>query len=190
MTESRANTVGIAILAGGKSSRMGRSKTDMILPGDGRTMLDRICDEMSSFDCRYLSVRKGQTVGRTDYQIVEDLYDDIGPMGAICSLLTVSEADALLVLACDMPGYRREHALRMMQLYAGEEILIPETAGGYEPLAAIYSKKMLPLIREKIAEQRYKLVSVMKSSRNVRVLTDQDEKPFKNINSIEDLTNL
>ena len=183
MTESRANTVGIAILAGGKSSRMGRSKTDMILPGDGRTMLDRICDEMSSFDCRYL-------VGRTDYQIVEDLYDDIGPMGAICSLLTVSEADALLVLACDMPGYRREHALRMMQLYAGEDILIPETAGGYEPLAAIYSKKMLPLIREKIAEQRYKLVSVMKSSRNVRVLTDQDEKPFKNINSIEDLTNL
>ena len=57
-------------------------------------------------------------------------------------------------------------------------------------MAAIYSKKMLPLIREKIAEQRYKLVSVMKSSRNVRVLTDQDEKPFKNINSIEDLTNL
>lgn len=153
-------------------------------------MLDRICDEMSSFDCRYLSLRKGQVVGRTDYQIVEDLYDDIGPIGAICSLLTISEADALLVLACDMPGYRREHALRMMQLYAGEDILIPETAGGYEPLAAIYSKKILPLIREKIAEHRYKVVSVLDHAQNVRVLTDQDEEPFKNINSIDDLINM
>ncbi len=179
--------VGVAVLAGGRSRRMGMPKSDIVIPGDGRTLLDRICDEMSFFDDRYLSLRKGQACSRHDYRRIDDLYEDIGPMGALCSLLSAAETDALLVLACDMPAYMKAHALRMLNSYQGEDILIPRTAGGYEPLAAIYSRRMLPLIRKRIGEQCYRLVSLTEMTDRVREINEEDAGPFRNINEIKDL---
>lgn len=187
MKSSEREKIGVAILAGGRSSRMGMAKSEIVIPGDGRTLLDRICDEMSFFDCRYLSLRKDQTVRRHDYKRVDDMIEDIGPLGAICSLLSVSEAGALLVLACDMPGYMKEHALRMAQHYKGEDILIPRTPGGFEPLAAVYGRSILPLIRRRIGENRYKLTSLLELTDKVTVIDEKDPEPFRNINSRSDL---
>ena len=40
-----ATDIAVAILFGGKSGRMGSPKENVVIPGDGRTFLERMCDE-------------------------------------------------------------------------------------------------------------------------------------------------
>jgi molybdopterin-guanine dinucleotide biosynthesis protein A len=96
----------------------------MIITGDGRTFLDKICDEVDEcfgkcIDLRILSLREGQTVFRDGYMPVYDRYDDIGPLGGLISILekAVSEGiDACLIIACDMINYTAEEIRRICEL--------------------------------------------------------------------------
>ena len=44
-TGNTKNDIAVAILIGGKSGRMGSPKENVVIPGDGRTFLERMCDE-------------------------------------------------------------------------------------------------------------------------------------------------
>ena len=62
----------VAVLVGGRSIRMGLPKESVVIPDDGRTFLERICDEVDIisdrlFIARYLSVREGQCIERDGY---------------------------------------------------------------------------------------------------------------------------
>ena len=82
----------VAVLVGGRSIRMGLPKESVVIPDDGRTFLERICDEVDIiserlFVARYLSVRDGQCIERDGYINVPDRYAGIGPIGGIYSSL-------------------------------------------------------------------------------------------------------
>ena len=179
-------SVGVAVLAGGHSTRMGRPKENVVIPGDGRTMLNRLCDEMSFFRNRYISVRDGQHIDRPDYIPVPDLYKDRGPMGGIFSLLSFCKTDALLVLACDMTGYNRINALRMLDAYSGEDILLPQSVRGPEPLAAIYSKNILPELAKKLEINDHRLRALIETDAFIRIIEDDDIEAYKNVNMPEE----
>ena len=116
------------ILAGGKSSRMGRDKASLTLGNE--TFLQRIAAELDAcgFQEKYVSLGSGSRYGmheeenstgtgeKTEIHIpvgwtaVRDRYRDCGPLGGIHAALSACRAEWALFVSCDTPLYRRELA--------------------------------------------------------------------------------
>ena len=114
---------------------MGQPKESVIIPGDGRTFLDRICDEIDKayqkiISQRYISQREDQQIIRDGYVPVYDKYTGIGPIGGIASVLERAGKDgydATLFLACDMTGYHYDEISQICTRYHGEDVLFART---------------------------------------------------------------
>ena len=150
------DNVGVAVLIGGKSSRMGSPKEQLITK-DNQSFLMRICSEMDFFKYRYISHNSSQKYSYDGYRNVTDLIENIGPMGGIYSLLKTIESESVLVVACDMPFYGSEAAVEILEQYPGQDAVIPLCRGRREPLGGIYHRRIIPVIEELIAHGDYRL---------------------------------
>ena len=183
--------IAAAVLAGGRSTRMGSPKENMIIEGDGRTFLNKICDEADacSGDCiaeRYLSIRRGQDLSREGYKAVEDTYDDIGPLGGLTAVLKTAAADgmdAVLILACDMIRYTENEIRRICDSYKGEDILWARTDGrDIQPLASIYSVKILDECLSQAGDGVYRLRDLDKRCKRTGFYDSADSPAYENRN--------
>ena len=152
--------ISVAIMTGGRSRRMGSDKA-LLKCEDSRTYLERICDEMSVFSHKYLSVNEYEDYASiNEYIRVVDENDDIGPLGGLCALLSKIETEAVLILAVDMPKYTIAEATEICSRYRGEDILIANDGTRLQPLAAIYNKRILPIVKEQIARKEYGMMKL------------------------------
>lgn len=159
--------IAVAVLAGGESSRMGKPKAELVR-SDGTTFLEHICDEMSDFEFKYLSVNKNQSYCHDGFETVVDEYDSIGPMGGIVSVLNrakESSVAAVLFVGCDMPFYTFNTAQEILNEYRGEDVIVPVANNKREPLASLYSTRILDLFIAHILKGEYKLTGVILRSR-------------------------
>ena len=184
--------IAAAILVGGRSKRMGSPKEKMVIKEDGRTFLDKICDEADAcrgicLDAFYMSVRKGQKTGRKGYIEIEDEYDDIVPMGCIFSVLERASKDgidAVLFLACDMIKYDKEEISFICGAYQGEDILWARTDGDFiQPLASIYSVGIVGTIRDMADKGDYKLRNMEQYLANIGYCDRENGDKYENVNS-------
>ncbi|MBQ6230482.1 MAG: molybdenum cofactor guanylyltransferase [Eubacterium sp.] len=203
----------VCVMVGGQSKRMGRPKENVIIEGDGRTFLDKICDEIDTACCemviddvsedvvdstsemargpiikKYISVRAGQKIKRGGYIPVEDIFDNIGPIGGIASVLRKAQedgVDAVLFLACDMIRYESAEIQRVFEVYKGEDVLFARTENrGLQPLASIYSVKVLEAVEKQIEEGNYRLRKIAGSSTNIGYYDTVNEEFYANVNSL------
>ena len=154
-------SVGVCILAGGLSSRMGQDKAIMVIPSEEKTLLEQVSITLGSFEEKMISVRE-KYYELPGYKQVVDLVDRIGPLGGIYSALSTCDSDALLIVACDMPFFSSECAEQLVSKYKKEtcDILLCESEKGIEPLAGIYGKSCLPQIEKKIHNRDYRIRSL------------------------------
>jgi molybdopterin-guanine dinucleotide biosynthesis protein A len=91
------------VLAGGKSTRMGRDKPTMQWHGQEQRfhvagLLMHYCSEV------FISCRdEQQFLPHKNYGIIADAYEGLGPYGAILSAFKKNDRCAWLVIACDLP---------------------------------------------------------------------------------------
>lgn len=90
----------VALLAGGRSTRMGRPKELMRLR-DGRTMAERLAEELATFGAPLVLV--GDSPALPDLPRVRDLVAGAGPLGGIAALLASGLGRDYLVCPCDLP---------------------------------------------------------------------------------------
>ncbi|PKH92944.1 MULTISPECIES: molybdenum cofactor guanylyltransferase [unclassified Pseudoalteromonas] len=94
------------VLAGGKSSRMGTDKADLVLKN--KTLLHNACDLLKDAGAKNILVSRNVTnpiKSLNHYpseKYVKDIYPNSGPLGGIYSTLIATEHD-LLITAVDMP---------------------------------------------------------------------------------------
>ena len=166
MKQEKKNAIAVCVLAGGRSKRMGCEKHSVIIPGDGRTFLDRICDETDvvfpeHVSGRYLSVRGDQNIARDGFKIVTDRFGDTGPLGGIASVLMEAERDgfdAVLMIACDMTAYDHKEIIKICECYEGEDVLFARTDKAHiQPLASIYGVVAREAIQKQIEEGNYRI---------------------------------
>ena len=186
--------IAAAVLIGGRSRRMGSPKEDVVIPGDGRTFLDRICDEVDAcfgeYLCeRYLSVRKGQKRIREGYTLVEDEYDDIGPLGGLASVLERASDDgchAVLLLACDMICYTRNEIANICNRYTGQDILFARTDKSViQPLASIYSVGMTGRVITQVGSGDYRLRKLADGMENISFYDPLSSDIYRNVNEMQ-----
>ena len=134
------------VLAGGVSSRMGRAKG--LLEFGGVPLIVRIVRQVEQIAERTAVVGSPEIyagLGLTaipdqDFGVAKDAGRSGGPLFGIATALSQSRTPRCLILACDLP-YLRAKWLRWFvnrAMQSSAQVVVPMTAGGLEPLAAIY----------------------------------------------------
>jgi molybdenum cofactor guanylyltransferase len=154
-----ARTAGI-VLAGGRSTRMGRPKAG--LEWHGSTLLHRVAGLVGrAVDGPVAVVRApGQELPSLPpgARVVEDAREGRGPLqGLAAGLAAVAdEADLAYVSSTDVPLLHPAFVARVLAAAQREDVdvALPVAQGFRHPLAAAYRTSLLPQVEELIAADR------------------------------------
>lgn len=127
----------VFLLAGGRSSRMGRDKA--LLDAAGATFLERIAAAARPL-ARSIAV-VGREAAPEPFVAVPDLRPGLGPLAGIESALAAARTPAALVVACDLPMVTTAFFERLVARAseAPDRILVVEDADGrVTPLCGVY----------------------------------------------------
>jgi molybdopterin-guanine dinucleotide biosynthesis protein A len=170
------------VMAGGKSSRMGRDKA--MLPVDGRPMIEHICDLIRPHFGQLL-ISAGDA-GKYSFLGIETVADKIpgrGPLVGIASALEASAHELNAVVACDMPDINIDFIKRMIKECEGYDAVVPRTGVSFlEPLCAVYRKSMAGPLNDALSAGEIKLSDVLRRC-NVRFIDTRDVHSLRNINT-------
>ncbi|WP_024768113.1 molybdenum cofactor guanylyltransferase [Aquimarina macrocephali] len=180
------NITGI-ILAGGKSSRMGREKGLILL--DGKPFIQHGIDALQPLVDTIIIVSSNSDYDVFEVDRVEDIIVESGPLAGLHSGLMHSKTEHNLVISCDVPLITTEF-LKKLLYYKKEDydIVQFEAEGKSIPLIALYKKRCADQCQELLAngERRLrKLVSTVKT-KTITVL-DKERVLVTNMNTVEDL---
>ena len=181
------------ILAGGKSTRMGVDKAFVQL--DGRTLLARALELARGLASDVRIVGDVAKFGKMG-PVVEDIFQNCGPLGGIHAALRASATDLNLILAVDLPfvaarflKYVIEQAVNSPSALA----VVPRAAGGWQPLCAVYRRSFAEGAETALRGGHNKIDRLF-DSLEIRVI-DEDELVqagfsfdiFRNLNTPEEL---
>src|SRR5262245_3222319 len=136
---------GAVVLAGGRSSRMGRPKA--LLEWGGRTAVEHaVAIAAAGVDGGPVCVVRapGQELPPLDALIVEDPVAFAGPLAALTEGLAALERRCEVAFACGV-----DTPLLVPELVrAGDDAVVPVVAGRAQPLLASYRVALVPRLRE------------------------------------------
>lgn len=179
------------ILAGGKSSRMGRDKALILLKN--RTFLEHSITKMKELFQEVLVVSdKSNKYQVSNIKQVVDIYPGCGPLGGIHAGLYTSEFEWVMVTACDMPCWDRKIIDELMKLRPGYDAVVPEVKNKPEPLFSLYNKSCLPVIEQLLKQKSLKVTDLFSKIHTKKVDIQNLGKnifpeEFININTPEDM---
>ena len=105
-----------------------------------------------------ISAADGETYAFLGLPVVCDINQGIGPIEGLRRLLSAAREGHVFVCAADMPFIRREVVDALARRIGPDCDCVVLTVGGRaEPLCAIYSKRVLPVVEALIAQGRRKL---------------------------------
>jgi molybdenum cofactor guanylyltransferase len=139
-----------AILAGGKATRMG-GRQKAFLEIDGRRIVDRQLEVLRPLFEEILVVANDPAPWRElRLPVHPDVVSAQGPLAGILTAIEAARADAVVVVACDMP-FLDPRALAMLRDAPPEaDVVVPVVDGRPEPLHARYSRRCAPEIRRRL----------------------------------------
>ncbi len=187
-------SISAIILAGGEGKRL-RNPVKAKISVGGRPVIDGILEKIDGIFSEIIisSNNPDEFSGYETCSVVTDIYKGAGPLGGIHAAMTFSDSEAFFVLAGDMPFLDRDLILRMTDYFVEKApvILVPRTGSMSEPLHAIYSRKIRPVIEELISANRNSSVRDLFSP-DITEWFDPGTSPaiqraFTNINTPEDL---
>ncbi len=143
----------IAILAGGQSRRMGRDKA--FLPLGDKVVVQHVIDAASILNSPLILIANDvERYAVFGLPVYPDLVPGAGALGGIYTALMVSTTPSVLCLACDMPFVHAD-LLRFLINYPvdGADALVPQVGGRLQPLHAVYSRGVIPVLRQQLAQK-------------------------------------
>ena len=182
------------LLAGGRSTRMGRDKASMVLGADGLNQAQRGIQLLADISEKtFLSLRDGQSApcGCEDMETIRDKPGVRGPLAGILGAFDWEPNSAWLVMACDLPFVTPE-VLENLASARREGLAFCAYAsardGLPEPLCAIYEPAAQEILlahaerdhlcpRRILIEEKVPLLELPPSSRHA----------LENMNAPEDI---
>ena len=138
------------VLAGGKSSRMGKPKDQINWNGKEQKyfaadLLQAFCKEV------FISSRHDQTFENEEYKFISDTFLGMGPLGGILSALRSDREKAWLVIACDLPLLNKQTLDFLIQNRDASKLATTFKSpfdGLPEPLITIWEPNSYPKLLE------------------------------------------
>ncbi len=165
--ESQERT-GAIILAGGRSTRMGRNKALLQLHPGGLTLIESVVARLREADLppTLLVTNTPDDYAFLGIHMVPDDIQDAGALGGILTALAHSPYARNLIVACDMPFLSPALLKHMASLPDDNDAIVPcwtdpEGRLQVETLHAIYSSRCIEPVRRRIVEGNLKVADLL-----------------------------
>ncbi|MBT9283034.1 MAG: molybdenum cofactor guanylyltransferase [Hydrogenibacillus schlegelii] len=182
------------ILAGGRSTRMGRDKA--FLPIGGRPAIERLIERFgAAFPELFLSIRDPKPFRHLGVPLVVDPLPDGGPLAGLVACLEAARAPVVLAVAVDLPLAPPAFGVKLAAevIRRDVEALLPRAGGRLHPLFAAYARAAGPKLSARLAAGERSVVRAAATLRHAVVGADffaVDEptllRAFTNVNTPED----
>ncbi|MGH7906225.1 MAG: molybdenum cofactor guanylyltransferase [Candidatus Binataceae bacterium] len=194
-TEKKTASNSAIILAGGRSSRMGRPKA--ILPFNGATIIECIVAELRPVfsEIIVLTTPAADDQFKIDLKDVTIIHDELafaGPVRALSQGLLTIRKEYAFVCSCDVPLIRAEVALGLCAMLGEYDAVIPIIGGRLQMMHAVYHRRCAAVLgaMEQRGERRLTELTGQIASRIVSEdglkRFDATLKSFFNVNTPED----
>lgn len=183
------------VLAGGKSSRLGRNKPLQTV--GGKTLIQWVIDRLAILSTEIVvATAHGEEVpcsSRVRVKTVADAYPGRGPLAGIYSGLLGSSSRRAIVVGCDTPFFSVALLEYMTQASPVFDVVVPRVKEKVEPLCAVYSRNCAAPIKGLLNQNELRIIELFPMV-NVRYVEedeidnfDPEHLSFFNINSQADL---
>lgn len=183
-----------ALLAGGKSRRMGRDKAT--LPWKGRSFAEIQCDKLRQLNLDPLLVSAPEKPFwlPEDFRWIPDSpsFVGAGPLAGLLALAQQTKAEHLFILAVDLPRFPEAFFQNQAPILESGRGWIPEIQGRLQPLAACYPRTFLLEIEACLRRRENRVLSWVEPGIQCGILETLKipkflENAFANVNTPEDL---
>lgn len=171
----------VIVLAGGKSSRMGRDK--LRLEYRGQTLLRRAFDRFSAEFDTYVSGGSAEEFGAA---AIADIFPGCGPISGLHAALL--QFETVFLVAADMPFALPDEAKRIIGGLGEFDACAGQVDGRAEPLFAVYSRAVMPEVLRALESGDYSLHRLLERVRTQYVKIDGEM--TTNVNYPEDYAKL
>ena len=188
-----------AVLAGGKSERMGQDKAFLRLEPDGPMLLEIVLERLRGVAEDILIVANDtQRHEGFGARVVPDVIPGFGTLSGIHAALTAAAHEHCLIVACDMPLLGPAVLAFLASQPRDYDVLIPQTPGVsrqgnsgqiYQTLHAIYARRCAEPISAQLAAGNRQVVgffpqvNVQILDRQALLALDPQELTFMNTNT-------
>lgn len=157
--------VSAIVLAGGKSSRLGRNKALEILGKEN--LVKQVVSRLSNLSNEIIvAIAPEQVVSFVRTQpatrVVVDLYPGKGPLAGIYTGLSAANTSHSIVVACDMPFLNQSLLCYLVELSPAFDIVVPRVEGMSELLHAVYSRECLAPIEHMLQQDRLRVSDLLR----------------------------
>jgi len=170
------------VLAGGRSTRMGRDKA--LLPLAGKTLLEHVAGVVREAVDNVTVIGPPERYRHLGLRVIPDLIPDCGPLGGLLTALTASTGERVLLVACDMPELTS--ALLEELMAVDGDAVVCETDGRLHPLCAVYHRRLFAKVEAAVHQGSLKMHDFL-STIQVRRWPVSDVRLLANLNTPEDL---
>jgi len=180
------------ILSGGKSIRMGQNKA--LIEIEGVPIINRIYDLFKElFEEVIIVTNHAASFKNFGSKILQDLIPGRGALGGLYTGIFFSSFQYSFCVACDMPFLNKSLVQYLFENIRGDDVIVPRTKDGLQPLHAIYSKNCLAPMQRIIEKGGYRIIDFYKMVR-VKIVDEKDflfldpcKQSFINVNTPEEL---
>ena len=175
---------------------MGENKA--LKPFLGRPLVQRVIERLAPIaDELLLTTNQPEEFAFLELPLFTDIKPGRGPLGGLYTALISAKYSSNAVVACDMPFASAPLLVAAAGLLSqeGADIVIAETAEGFEPLHAVYRRgTCIPAIESAMEADQWRVISWLPKVK-VRKLTpdelgryDPENLAFWNVNTPEDFS--
>lgn len=188
---NRKNQYSLLLLAGGKSSRMGKNKAELVY--DGKTFLEIMMEKGNALGIEELYI-SGYEPKRNDIHVVWDIYTERGPLGGLHACMKQINTPFCLVVPVDAPKLSVEiledllifHEKNRDGLKGEREIpLLWHHGERIEPLIAVYPVNAAEEIEEVIREKSAPVFRALDRTGYECFHREMEEEQIINVNTPE-----
>ena len=159
---SGASKLTSIILAGGKSLRLGRTKSLATI--GGKSLIQWVVNRLATISTEIIiATAHGEEIpcsSSVRLRTVADIHPGKGPLAGIYSGLIASSNSRAIVVSCDTPFVSVGLLEYMTQTGPGSDIIVPRMKEKVEPLCAVYSKNCLAPVRELLEQNELKIIEL------------------------------
>jgi molybdopterin-guanine dinucleotide biosynthesis protein A len=184
--KAKLPTIHALVLAGGKSTRMGKDKGELAY--HGKPQREHLAELLAPFSEKvYLSARPGQKL-ESAFPVLEDTFTGLGPYGAILSAFREKPDAAWMVVACDLPLVDEVTLRQLVENRNGSKLATAfynKATDFPDPLITLWEPRAYPVLLQFLS-QGYSCPRKVLINSEIEMIHPIEEEALMNVNTPED----
>lgn len=166
---------------------MGRDKG--LVEINGKPMVSYVLHALEKTGLPIKIIANNPEYQKFGFRVYRDVVEEKGPMGGLLAAFSNTEAEAVLLVSCDMPFINAGAINRLLGELNEEGITASLVEKRINPLLAVYPVHLKELLKKSIALGELKMTDFILKNSHTLVPSVAQEMPwcFRNINDEQDL---